>query len=494
MVRKTVKTLSLILCITLVNCSNTQYREQQSHLKNLMKNQKFHDALKFTENKNFLQEENSVMLKYMEKGIVAYSTKQYYKALKTLDTAHAISINLQSKRISSKINSIIDENHDIYYGLSHEISLIRFYQSLAHYNIYITGKYEKHQDITENGKIINIPEKILNDSERKNHLYAARSVIIEWDSFLSAKVPNENDVMYSEDILLKIWGSYIHSQIPGDKQIAIQLLHDAKKILNYKYAILPSFNEKSNEFVKNIKNLTQMTSEEKSNLITQTDYSKKLNELIDLQLSKLQNNQNNNLIVILQDSITTTKDIKYKTVDLPINFISVPLSGSSDIKFELLDIKTKTANYKYKIILKNKANLTKEINLELIQPLSDIAFRTIEEKMLEINTKATARVTAKYIAAIAAAIAVYEASEDKVMGLIQAQIIFATSSKLIQEKSKIDIRQCTSIPSNIFIANEFIEEGNYDFEVIKTIQTSEDISINKGTVIISKNTLLDIRI
>ena len=68
----------------------------------------------------------------------------------------------------------------------YEYAMLFFYQSLSHYHLSQQGYYESFQ-----GEKGTIPQKDLNDSERKRHLEAARALLMQWDDF-QEKTENEH--------------------------------------------------------------------------------------------------------------------------------------------------------------------------------------------------------------------------------------------------------------------------------------------------------------
>ena len=213
------------------SCSNTiNNREASVSIYNSVMNKNYQEALQMAQSDNFYSDENSKLLKLLDIATLQYLNKNFYQSLKYFEKAKELSDDLYTKSLSRKALSAWDANLDIYYGETYELSLIRFYISLVNYNIYQQGFYEEYID--ENGIII--PKKELTNSEKLFHLNYARSIIIEWDSFLKS-IQNEEygKAKYKNDLLAKIWGSFIHLEFndKNDNQIALQLYKDMDNVL-----------------------------------------------------------------------------------------------------------------------------------------------------------------------------------------------------------------------------------------------------------------------
>ena len=80
-----------------------------------------------------------------------------------------------------------------------------------------------------------------------------------------------------------------------------------------------------------------------------------------------------------------------------------------------------------------------------------------------IKTAIISRITAKYIAAVASAYAVY--SQGGTFAQLSAIAMFAASAKIINESSRADIRYWTTLASDIQMGGLRLDDGDYRVEI-----------------------------
>ena len=331
---------------------------------------------------------------------------------------------------------------------------------------------------------------------------ASRSNIIEWDSLLkSYKNETPGQAIYKDDILAKIWGAFIHSEFEtsGDKQIALQLYNDADNTLLKYYNMYPIFNKKSNKFEKNFEKLPQLSyAELQKTYIENTEYSNELKEFIERNRSILQKDKKDNVVIIVKDNLISPKSVK--TYEIPFPITSFGPEGSALYEFARIAMTTKEGmpyiviefpeiknieninNYKM-IIRDTDGNEVAETNLTMIQPLSDIAKQTLDEKALAIRSAIIARITTKYVAAIASSYALYSQGDD--ISKIAALATFKAASVTINKTSMADIRYWSTLFSNMQMGGARIQNGQYKLVLLlneKEVK-SKDITVNKGQTI-----------
>ena len=119
-----------------------------------MTHKNYNEALKIVNNDDFFSEERSELLNKLEKGTTYYLKNDYFQAMQYFKEAREISDNLYTISIKKKLASILNANLDNYYGEIYERSLLRFYESLIHYNLYQTGKYEAYTKTIEGKTIV----------------------------------------------------------------------------------------------------------------------------------------------------------------------------------------------------------------------------------------------------------------------------------------------------------------------------------------------------
>lgn len=487
----------------LASCAGTmKNRELCGKLATNVKNKNYEEALKNTKNKNFYPQENSKLLKDLETGTVYYLKGDYYQALKYFEKAKKISDDLYTVSIKKKIASGWDANLDDYYGERYERSMIRFYISLINYNLYQQGFYEEYTD--ENGVVV--PQKELTESERNFHLTYARSSIIEWDTLLQT-MQNESmgESIYKNDMMAKVWGAHIHSEYDtvNDRQIAIQLYKDADDLLLRNYNLYPIFNNKSEEFNKDFKKLPNKTYQElHKNYVDETKYSKELREYITRNRKNLEKYKKDNVVVLIKDDLVSPKIVDTFEIPFPITsfgpqgsdlyeFARVVMSVKENMPYVLVEfpkIEPKEIVNKYEVVVYNENNdEVAASNLTLIEPLSDIAKKTLDDKLGLLRTAIITRITTKYVTAVASAYALYKQGDTA--SRIAAMIAFKASSKVINETSRADIRYWTTMYSDAHMGGLRLADGKYRLEIKANGKTVHEQNINVEK---SKTTFVDL--
>jgi hypothetical protein len=219
------KFLSISFLILLTSCA-TSGRKATEQLTVFVKANDLTNGLQLVKSDKFYPEERSRLLKLVELGTLQNLNHDYYQSLKTFEKAQELSDQLFTISISKKVSSsVLNDNLDNYYGEKYERSMIRFYQVLDHFLLSQNGVYEA------NG---NIPAKTLDAKEKRFHLSAARSVLLEWNSLLeNYKMTSGGVATYKDDLLAKIFGGFIHEQIGSveDRGIALNLYKAGKTLL-----------------------------------------------------------------------------------------------------------------------------------------------------------------------------------------------------------------------------------------------------------------------
>ena len=470
--KKFLSVFSILFILT--SCGTMQEREFRAKIAENVKNKNYDEALKLAKDEEFYKGEKSKLLKNLEIGTIYYLDGKYYQALKSFEQAKKISDDLYTISVSKKISSIWDENMDNYYGEKYERSLIRFYLSLINYNLYKQGYYEEYLD----DKNVKVEKKVLTDSEKNFHLNYARSSIIEWDSLLkSYQGETGGEPVYKNDMIAKVWGAFIHSEFENstDRQIAIQLYKDGNELLLRNYNMYPIYNNKAKNFSNDFKKLPNITYQELvSQYIDETQYAKDLKEYLDRSINNLNRFKKDNLVIVLKDSLVSPKSVNTIKVPIPIalfgnsysqmeafiRLIMLTENGMPYAEIELPKIDAVKNIKRYKFVVFNEAN--EEIaksDLAMIEPISDIAKKTLDDKLGMIRTKIIARVGAKYAAAAISAYALY--SQDNDFAKLGALAMFAGSVKAINESSRADTRYWTTLFSDLQIGGAILNTGKY---------------------------------
>lgn len=507
--------LLLIALVSSLFFSCATNRKSHDKLRKLVKAQKLKEAEKLVKSEKFLPESENRLLKLLEMGMVQHLNGHYYQAIKTFDEAKELSDKLYTVRISKKIKSALtNSNEDIYYGQKYERSMIRFYQVLNHYALYYNGKYESYEVVqkdAEGKKTIKskIPEKILSDKERRFHLSAARSVLVEWNSLLdNYKSVSGGEVTYKDDLLAKVFGAFIHEQMGTrhDDKVALNLYREAKKVLFRNFNLLETYNKFSDKFKSDFKKLPNMSKKKvEQNYVSKTEFYLELEKYLDEKIAELRKGKKSNVFVLIENEFMTPKT--YKKFDFPIPTAAIPstVDNSKDflsfagtilrasagtipkIYFELPEIPYRPVVGDPLIIFKKGKQVVAQKKLAVVNPLSNLATMTLSEDVASIYSKVGARVAAKHVAALATAYLIYRQNvkTNEFLAMSLATVSYAGANKAIEMSERADLRTWTTLPHNYRLTSLNLSEGEYEV----FIKNSGDKAVEKslGKLVVTKN-------
>jgi tetratricopeptide (TPR) repeat protein len=315
------KKLNYLLIAALVlitGCAGNQkaiikYRE-------LVQKKDYKSALDVMKGDSIYTDEESRLLKYLELGTLHLYSGEYYQALQNFDKAHDLSDKLFTVSISKKLAGALgNQSADNYYGERYERSLIRYYTILAHYNLYEKGSYEAFTEEIRDakGKVIStrkVEPVILDESKKRFHLTAAKSVLIEWNSILDDfKKTSAGEVTYKDDLLAKFVGAVLHEKADNssDKQIALGLYKESKNTIFRYYNSYQSFNTKFKDFNNDYKKLAEMdTGLVQKNYVATTPLSSALLSYSDEQIKGMNNGERDNVYLVWHEGLISSKEIK----------------------------------------------------------------------------------------------------------------------------------------------------------------------------------------
>lgn len=505
------KILMNITILLLCSCASLDYRTKQNDLKNELVKKNYTGAINIVNKKDFIPEERSELLNKLEKGTTHYLNGDYFQAMQYFTKAQEISDNLYTISLKGKLVGALNANLDNYYGEIYERSLIRFYESLIHYDLYRIGKYESYTSQDEDGNTVVIPEKILTDSEKRTHLMSSKSVIREWDSMLNSYYEKLADKpTYKSDIIAKLFGAFIY-EISGnneDKQIALQLYKDAKTVLFRYYNNYPTFNTKSEDFTKNFKKFPKMNINEiEKKFVNKTEFSTSLIKFIDSKIADLSKNNKDNLIIVLKEGFVSPKIAKIIKIPVPAMYFNLSqqdlfmftmllgldnANGLPLIEFELPYVAEKKINNEIIARISQNGLTIKEFPIIVSNPISDIAYKTFKENELAMTTKTTTSAIVKYSTAFLTAYSIYQQQQDSI-GKLAAISSYKLSEKLIKNSLKADTRHWSTLTDNIRVGSTKLKTGNYQLDLysiqnnIETKVYSQNINITNEQNIIDIN-------
>lgn len=510
--------LAMILLASCASSSNIQLELRKHIVANDLKK-----AKELVSSDKFLTEQNNKLLQLLEKGRVYYLSQDYFQALNIFNEAKELSDQLFTVSISKKATSVVlNDNADNYYGENYERSLIRFYQSMTHLQLSKIGKYEAYsiqKEGAEKGKMetVPVPEKILDEKDKKFHVTAAKSILLEWDSYLnSIKAVTGGEVTFKDDLMAKIYGAFIHENTgeQADVQVAKDLYKAAKDLILKNYNIYKSFNEKNADFKKDFSQLSNMQLDKvEKDYVAKTEFQGELLSFINKRLEDLSKGQTHNVLIVLEEGLINTKEVK--KVDIPLlngnasagqtaadgNFLAFAakmLSDSDDsnglkIYFELPEIKPPLAPTKTKLqIISNDGKMVKEMDLILVNPMGEIASQALEQKTTAIYTKTGLRVAGKHLSALLASYAIFNANKDKgdLIATGMATMSYAAANKGIEMSEKADLRSWQTLPQNYKLASLSLPPGEYTIIVDNNGVKKEfaNITVDKN----AKNSIINL--
>jgi hypothetical protein len=503
--------LALISLIA-VGCAS---RNREVHDKIRAEAQKgnFEAAIALVKSDEFYPDKSSRLLKLMEGSLLHHLNGNYYQAMLALDLTKDLSDELFTVSVSKKvISAVANDNADNYYGETYERSMIRFYQAINHYSLFLKGEYEsfKVEEKDDEGKIITVkevPGKKLSDKERRFHLTAARSTLLEWNSLLdNYKSTSGGKPIYKDDLLAKIFGAFIHEQM-GDaqnKNIALGLYKDAKKVLFRNFNVLPTYNKKSEEFVKNFDQFgTMEEAEVLKKYVEKTPHYINLEKFIDSQIVRLSNGKKpNSVFVLIENNFIAPKTAK--KFEFPIPAASIPASlpggdfmsfagkvlnaaanAAPKIYFEMPEIPFIAAIDDQIINIKDstgKVIATK--NLATLNPLTDLAHFNLSENAISNYAKVGGRVVLKHVAALASAYAIYQKQKgtNETFAMMLAGGAYGAANKGIQMSEQADLRSWSMLP-HMYSSTAFeLAPGTYsvEYKYKDKVQNLGEIKVTKS--------------
>ena len=486
---KVTKLLLCLLTLSLVGCA-TGNRNAYKKLRKSIDDKKIDSAIELVESDNFYPEKRSKLLKLLELANLHHIKGNYYQSLKKFDQAKELSEKLFTVSISKKaLAAVTNNNMDNYYGEIYERSIIRFYQALNHYMLYQRGKYESYsvtKKVKEGKKtikkLVKIKSRALSKNERRTHLAGARASLLEWDSLLDNYTKmSKGASTYKVDLSSRLFGAFIHEQMgtSSDRNIAIGLYKDAKKILFRYYNLYPSFNGKHKEFATDYKKLHKLSKKKvNKKYVKPTKYAKDLLSYLDAKIKSLKSRKKSNVTIVIQQGYVSEKKVRMINFPLPVasmpkgqglvEFATRMLTSSQNslpsITFELPEVKKKKVKKDIILVIKDEAGkVVKTAKSVIINPISDIAYQTLDNKITATYTKIGARLVVKHIAAILAA---YETS--KKVGEFAASMVYAASNKAIAASEQADLRFWSTLPHTVRMGHFNLKPGKYSLFIKST--------------------------
>jgi hypothetical protein len=483
------RNILFIFVLLLISSCASVNRADQNRLHKMIEMHDYKGAIDYTQNDSFLSDPKNELLRSLEQSRVQFLNKNYYQALLGFDKSKEIASNLFTISVSKKVaTTFSNDNADNFYGDNYEISLIRFYQALCHFQLFLNGKYESYKTIIDKKEIV-VPEKVLNPEEVRFHLQAAKSVLLEWDSYLtSLKSTTGGVVTFKDDLLAKLLGAFIHEHTGDNHDIQIARdLYKASKILIFRnYNIYKSLNKKFLDFRKEFSNFSKMDEDLVSKkYVDKTENYNDLISFIDDRLNALKNKNDENCLLVIEEGLIQEKIAK--VYDIPLsnggiglygavggdsNFLrfSIRILGFSGntiprIYYELpeLPLKEMSSNYELKVVSMD-GKFQKKIKVINVAPLNEIANQSLDEKISSISTKTGVRVAGKHLSALLASYTLYNSQKEKLGDLFAmgaAILSYQAANRAIQLSESADLRSWQTLPDSIRFGRIKLPVGIY---------------------------------
>ena len=498
------------------------YRKHQAIISKQTKKGNFDEVKYIITRKSFHRTEEDYLLKNLETGMYLFNTKKYCQAIDHFDEAYETTKLQQSTDITSGVSSWFGTGLDIYYGKIYELSLIRFFNSLANYYVFNEKRCDKYQYLLHS-KVsrhnVGIFEKQLNKQDLEQKFSASRANIIEWDSFLKGRHITKDDRYYSESLLQKIWGAFIHEQrgTISDRQIALQLYKDAKDVALNRYAVYSEFNKNNQTYIANLDKIASR----KIYVDSENKYVKDINAFADKQIERLKDNKRANFSILIFNDLISER--KAERVNIPVNIFFKNNSlladiasriGVYNVSFEAPYMYNKKITDDYFYILKNKKTKnTIKNKITLIEPVSNIAYTDYLQTRASIISSIVENISNSFGGCIYYTLTTNQRHGKKgnslfmigknvsyIGNFISTNTLRLNSrlldikyhcSSLLNYSNRIDARQWVSLPSNIFMTTDIVADGEYNIEIIRRDENGIDTTIKTQDFVIKDgNTIL----
>lgn len=489
------KRLNCLLCfvfLVLAGCAGNQkeiikYRE-------LVQKKDYKSALEIMKGDSIYKDEESRLLKYLELGTLHLYSGEYYQALQNFDLARELSDKLFTVSISKKVAGIVgNQSADNYYGERYERSLIRYYTILTHYNLYEKGEYEayKLEKRDDKGKVTgttDVASVPLDESKKRFHLQAAKAVLLEWNSILEDfKKTSGGEVTYKDDLLAKFVGAVIHAKADtsSDRQIALGLYKESKNTVFRYYNSYQSFNSKYNDFNKDYKKLSEMNTDlVQSKYVAATPLNKAVLEYSDDKIKEMNKGDVDNVYLVWHEGLISSKEIKKYEFPVGLEAAKVTVGTTTDfigfskhalvivdqvvpkISFEMPTIPYRANNEDFKIIVKKAGVVVSEKSGVLVDPLSEMAYYTMDSKATSDLIKVGTRVAAKHLAALGGAYLTYRNLKEKMgdgIALMSGVAAYNLASRGIAATEMADLRSWMTLPNQVRMNSFKLPPGEYEF-------------------------------
>jgi hypothetical protein len=204
----------------------------------------------------------------------------------------------------------------------------------------------------------------------------------------------------------------------------------------------------------------------------------------DEQVKEMNKGDVDNVYLVWHEGLIASKEIKKYEFPIGLSAAKVTVGTTSDfvgfskhalvivdqvipkIAFEMPTIPYRANNEDFKIIVKKGGVVVSEKSGILVDPLSEMAYYTMDSKATSDLVKVGTRVAAKHITALAGAYLTYKNLKDKMgdgIALMSGTAAYNLASRGIAETEKADLRSWITLPNQVRMNSFKLPPGEYEF-------------------------------
>ena len=250
------------------------------------------------------------------------------------------------------------------------------------------------------------------------------------------------------------------------------------------------------------------------NYVLKTDHYKGLLEYIDQRIADLEKGVKNNTLFIVEEGFVQEKMVK--VFDIPLakaagttSTNSVPLAGDfmsfsmkildiaadalPKIYFELPEIPLPAEVKTSKLLVESvDGKIKQQLQLQLVDPISEIANQALDEKTTGLYLKTGVRVAGKHLAALLGAFAIYnnQKAKNEFLAMTMAAVSYKAANKGIGVSERADLRSWQTLPQNFRLVSTSLPPGEYNLKLESNGQMKD---LNKVTIVDTSSNVINLQ-
>jgi hypothetical protein len=464
-----------------------------------------------------INDEKGRLLTLLDLGLTAHYSGNFEKSNIFLFKAKQIARELYTaSTVEDAASLLFSDNAKTYPGMEYEISLLHYYTTLNFLLLSQADKIPKWEILeVKDGNEVRLPgevheERALSNQDRAKFRSQSRSELLAWNAFLNeVRQRNRGEPYYKDDLLNKIFASYVHESIDTseDRNIARILLKDADKLMTRAYSAYPSFNKKWEDYVKDYSKFETLgeTAVGQQYIdatpiynVTKDEISKdakKGNAFFLVEWEEVPVKKEKDYVIGFSTLMKNISDpyLRRQVEELGMRVLiemapkfglmffssAVVGSASDDPKF-LSEAVDSAIGFKFRLPVIESEPFTKsaalhfvkdgedkQFPLALLSPLGDIAKLNVNRRANSIALRTGVRVGLKYMAALMPAIATYKRMESspEFLRMAAANGVWMVGKKVADASEAPDLRGWELLPFAISGAKVSLPIGNYSVSI-----------------------------